>query len=255
MAAGWALVRRRGAPALLTIAIHVLLLLAILMMARVPILPKKAEDELKTFSLSPDPAKKAAGNRTPAKEARQSAAAAAAPATTTPPPRPAVKPPPPDDNIPGFLHLSSSDFAASDIGKLPRGASTGSTQGNSRVAAGPGEGPGGVQLFEAEWYREPTDAELSAYLPPSRPRSGWGIVACQTIEHYHVDNCQQIGESPPGSGFARAVRQAAWQFLVRPPRIDGKPQIGSWVRIRIEYNAMRAGGGAGGDGPAAGPDG
>jgi hypothetical protein len=92
-----------------------------------------------------------------------------------------------------------------------------------------------VQLYEAEWYRRPTDVELGGYMPANAPPDGWGLVACKTIEQYHVENCQTLGESPPGSGFARAVRQAAWQFLVRPPRIDGKPQVGAWVRIRIDY--------------------
>jgi protein TonB len=44
-----------------------------------------------------------------------------------------------------------------------------------------------------------------------------------------------MGESPLGSGFARAVREAAWQFRVLPPRINGQPVIGAWVRIRITY--------------------
>ena len=45
-----------------------------------------------------------------------------------------------------------------------------------------------------------------------------------------------MGESPMGSGFGRAVRLAAWQFLVLPPRVDGKVMVGSWVRIRIDYS-------------------
>jgi len=105
---------------------------------------------------------------------------------------------------------------------------------------GPGEGPNGMQLYPVEWYREPTDAELSTYLPKSNPGDGWGEVACETIEHYHVDNCEIIGESPRGSGYGRAVLNASWQFLVRPPRINGVMKIGAPVRIRITYSERGA---------------
>lgn len=137
-----------------------------------------------------------------------------------------------------FLKMSHADMAAADIGAMGHSGSGDNSagKGSSGATYGPGEGPGGMTLYNADWYRRPTDAQLGTYLPPHRPPSGWGEVACQTIDHYHVENCEILAESPRGSGFGRAVLNAAWQFEVIPPRVNGKAQIGSWVRIRIDYS-------------------
>lgn len=142
-----------------------------------------------------------------------------------------------------FLKVSRSDMAAADIGMMPRsGNGESKPGGGSRGSTyGPGEGPGGAILYKAEWYREPTEAQLNGYLPAKMPENGWGQVACQTIENYRVENCQIMGESPRGSGLGRAVLNSAWQFQVLPPRINGKPQIGTWVSIRIDYGIRQAG--------------
>ncbi|MCH7628606.1 MAG: hypothetical protein IH997_07805 [Proteobacteria bacterium] len=143
---------------------------------------------------------------------------------------------------PGFIVMSRKDFASADIGKMARAApSAGQGQGEGGGAAsGVGEGPGGATLYAAQWYREPRDAEIGPYLPATRAPGSWAMIACRTIQDYHVEDCREMDESPRGSGLARALRQAAWQFLVRPPRVDGKAQLGTWVRIRFDFTKPKA---------------
>ena len=142
--------------------------------------------------------------------------------TIIPPPAPTTKPKP-------WLEMSKEEMAAGDISKLPTAGS--GSAGDSEVV---GEGPNGEALYAAEWAREPTDAELAGYLPRNM-KEGYGLIACKTAPQNRVEDCVELAQSPPGSHLASAVRQAAWQFRVRPPRKGGHPLIGSWVRIRIDY--------------------
>jgi protein TonB len=128
-----------------------------------------------------------------------------------------------------LLEMTSEEMAAADISKL--GSAGSGSAGDSEEV---GRGPHGEILYNAEWARKPTDAELGGYLPKNAP-DGSGLIACKTIPGNRVDDCVEIGNDPPGSHLASAVRQAAWQFHVRPPRKNGKPMIGEWVRIRIDY--------------------
>jgi protein TonB len=131
-----------------------------------------------------------------------------------------------------FIEMSSADLAASDLRNLPKGGS--GNDGDSEIV---GTGPHGEVLYAAEWARHPTDAELSGYLPHNAP-DGYGLVACKTIPDDRVDDCIELDQEPHGSHLASAVRQAAWQFRVRPPRKNGVPLVGSWVRIRIDYETV-----------------
>lgn len=259
----WPKLRERGGGLIFALGLNALLVLALLTLA--PALdPEKVDPRNPvTFEMaaSPEPEAEKSPERTEKKKKEEAAAPEKKKVEKPEEPRKPVEKPvetpvekpivtlPVQPNMP-FLQLDSAQMAAADIGKMPKkddSQSAGTSgQGNSRVAAGPGEGPGGVQLFEAEWYRRPTPAELGGYMPPNAPAGGWGLVACKTVENFRVENCQALGESPQGSGFARAVRLAAWQFLVRPPRVNGKVMVGSWVRIRIDYSrAPASGGGAG----------
>ena len=141
-----------------------------------------------------------------------------------------------DFGVPGFIHLTRAEMAQGDIGKN-QGKALAGAAGDQ---AAPGDGPGGERLYNPDWFRKPTDTELATYLPKRNPGEGWGAIACRTIEDHRVEDCQILGESPGGSGYGRAVLNAAWQFRVIPPRINAKPQIGVWVRIRIEYSQRGA---------------
>lgn len=168
-------------------------------------------------------------------EAPAPAKSAEAEAKRPPVPRPATPelPPSPLAKSP-FLKLTREEYAAADISKLGTAGAQGSSGGETSASVG--VGPGGVTLYKAEWYREPTDAELAGYLAGKSIEPGsWAKVACKTIPDNRVENCQAMGESPLGSGLGKAIRLAGWQFRIRPPRIDGKPMVGTWVMVHIDF--------------------
>jgi len=168
----------------------------------------------------------------------------------TPVPTPSETPLPALNLIP----LSRAELAAADIGRMARrGPAAGppAPAGAGAEAPGGGAGPGGAHLYAAEWVREPTDAEMATYIPRGANAPGaWAMIACRTIERFHVEDCRELAENPPGSGLARGLRQASWQFLVRPPRVEGKALIGTWVSIRFDFTRSRRGD----DADAARPD-
>jgi len=179
----------------------------------------------------------ASGGHSPRPQPRhQSARPAQVAPQPTPPTAPRAVP-----NAPpaaSFIHLSGQEFATADIGKMARPNASQSGDGADSTGAatyGPGEGPGGAHLYRAEWYRHPTDAQVDAYIQRAAPSGAWAEIACRTAEHHHVEDCEELDESPPGSGLSRALRNAAWQFLVRAPRINDHEQIGIWVRIRFDF--------------------
>jgi protein TonB len=148
----------------------------------------------------------------------------AKPTIAVPPPTPPAEP----SHSSPWLEMSKDDMAAADIGNLPKAGS--GSAGDSQIV---GKGPHGETLYAAEWARHPTDAELGGYLPRNAG-DGFGLIACKTLPGDRVDDCVELDQTP-GSHLASAVRQAAWQFRVRPPRRNGVPLVGSWVSIRIDY--------------------
>jgi len=226
---GRATIRSRAGGMLIALLIEAVLIMGLLRLGLQLSKPAKPNGGMVTIQLTPPAKEKAAQAKTAPTKEHQTA--------TLTKPKPHLKPPPvtikPIKPPITFIEMSKDEFSASDISKYAHKADSGG--GSSKPAYGPGEGPNGEPLYNAEWYREPTDGELAYYLPPNRPEGSWAIIACRTIENFHVDSCQSMGESPPGSGLAKAIRQAAWQFRVRPPHIGDKPQIGAWVRIRMDF--------------------
>lgn len=152
-------------------------------------------------------------------------------------PTPILDPIPPTPPLPSSAEQPAPP-AVPKIGvRMRSGASAGPPSkgaGASGDTARVGTAPNGEPLYAAAWYREPTNDELRGYLSTASG-PGWGLVACRTVENYRVEDCVALEEYPAGSQMNRAILAAAWQFRVRPPRLGGQVQLGTWVRIRIDY--------------------
>ena len=235
--------RRRTAALTLAILAHVLLIWLLLHLSPT-VLPMHDQRPLTTFDLDRE-----AGSKPKAVAHEKAVAKAHSAAHAAARPQPAEKQPPserPPTPTPPDLSLfgRNSPLAGADIGKVKSSpdegevADSGKGSGKGSGAAyGPGEGPGGSRLYYAQWYRRPSHAEINGYMPAAGvPRGAWGEIACRTVPNYQVENCRVLDESPHGLGIGRGIQAAAWQFRVLPPRIDGKPLIGAWVRIRIDFS-------------------
>ena len=150
-----------------------------------------------------------------------------APPQPEPQPSPTAAPARPKSTI-GARVRPNSGYGPVDTGN-PR------TAGDSEMV---GTMPNGEPLYAARWYREPTDQELAGYLSTANG-PGYALIACKVVQGYYVEDCQFLSEGPQGSQIGRAVMAAAWQFRVRPARVGGREQFGSWVRIRIDYTVRR----------------
>lgn len=233
--------RRRGFGIAIALLLEALFILAILSLSMRSAGPDAGRKSLSTFSLnaeSSSQATKKSEAETPVAKVQQRTFAPPIPKPLLPPVNP-VKAPPPN---PDFIKVSKADFEAMDLSKLLGGGSAGSENKSGsgqgpKGMMGPGLGPGGAQLYPVAWLREPYDAELAPYLAAAKriPPGASADIACRMAERNRVENCQIIGENPRGTGLAKALRLAAWQFLVKPPRIDNKPQLGVWVRIHFDF--------------------
>ncbi len=249
----WWRERRPRTIALIVVAlVHILLLLALLFAARVA--PPGGERPATVVRMIALPR-----SAPPAKPK-----AVAKPVTK--PHVDAIKAPKPIVKVPTVREapaplFKTEMFEAVDISKLPSHhdaqvadtAGTGTTVGPPAAASGEGDygpvvgnGPHGEKLYAAEWYREPTHAEIAPYLPHHLPDVSTADIICRTIDHFGVEDCQEFGESPGGTGLSRAIRQAGWQFKVKPVRLGQKFEVGTWVRIHFTITTVGHGEEAGG---------
>jgi protein TonB len=227
--------QRRATSFALALAVNAALLLLLLTLGNFAPEAKKVSQAL-IVDLMPESHSEAA--RPVAKQTveQRSAHQVSQTALRKPPPivtptKPTIAVPPPSEAKPlPFVPMSKEDLAAGEISGLPKAGAGSGTGGDTEVV---GTGPHGEVLYNAEWARRPTNAELAGYMPPN-VHEGFGLVACKTIPGDRVEDCEELDQTP-GSRLASAVRQAAWQFRVRPPRKNGVPLIGSWVRILIQY--------------------
>jgi protein TonB len=228
---------RRTTSIIITLIVHLLLLLLLITLSPPRTFIPMGGGHLISISVSSDQneASKAKSQSKAKAATKQSKTTAAAAASKPVPPPPVPNPNSPEvqvlklthDEMVGLdatlrTHTNNSGQQSADA------SSAGDSSGDTDKA---GTGAHGEQLYAAEWYRKPTDAELGTYMPVNK--IGWGDVACRTAPRFHVEDCYELDESPHGSQISRGVREAAWQFLVRPPRVGGRTMVGEWVRIRI----------------------
>jgi protein TonB len=139
----------------------------------------------------------------------------------------------------GFIHTSHAEMAAADISNIHSSAASGA--GNASAGGGGGHGggagEGGNSFYNVDWYRKPPHSVFDNYMRPGQSTGKLAEIDCRMIENYHVEDCHEVREIPRGTGMARVMREASWQFLVRPPRLNGKPLLGTRVRITYTFTA------------------
>jgi periplasmic protein TonB len=240
---------RQRLPALaLALALEALLVLILLSLGSVKEQAGQVRDTLVAFTSAPDEADQP--EESPAPSAAAPAPSPQQPTAEQPPQDETTPQPPVSQPVPAPRPILRNDFS---LQETPRQAPPASpAQGPPAPAYGPpdtpapgdtpriaGSGPNGEPLYAARWYRRPYDDELAGYLSTAQG-PGWGLIDCRTAPDFRVEDCVIVGESPQGSGIGRAVQAAAWQFKVRPPQKGGRPMVGEWVRIRIDYGIRGA---------------
>ena len=226
---------RRASGMALALGINLLVLLLLLGIGGIRPVPMKDDGGTLVFDIARQDQAAA-----PSKPIEQQRKKAATKRPVLPPPK-QVLPVPPTITPPPTGELELVELTKQELSKtdeaMAQQAGPALAQGSGRGgdSAVVGKGPRGETLYAAEWMREPTDQEIAFYLG-SNTMSGYGLIACKTYPRFRVDDCVALGSVPASARLDRKLLEAAWQFKVRPPRKNGEPMIGEWVRIRIEWN-------------------
>ena len=226
--------RRRATGLALALAVNVALLLALLTLGIIPTPGKKNSTALVVDLV-------AEGERSPAPAHQAEPKRQEQPVQHASPQRPTPKPPPIVLPVKPTIAAAATGAVADQLRAAPtwrpailpmRPAPSREARETRRRSA---RAPNGELMYAAQWAREPTDAELGGYLPRNAP-DGFGLIACKTIPSNRVDDCIELGQrsAPVRILRARCARPHG-NSRVRPPRKNGHPLVGSWVRIRIDY--------------------
>jgi protein TonB len=223
---GWLPERRRVPVLALVIALHALLILLLLLLAPPQPKGKPGVASITAFNVAAPSPQRARPKPQQQQKAQK--------APSNPQPKPMVTVP---DAPPAKWSFGDPALLGFDLKKVPQAdpAPAQMADAGPPDSAVVGVAPDGSKLYAAEWFREPTDAELRFYLNKARSASAgnFGLIACRTAPRFKVQDCRPIGETP-GSGLGYAVNEASWQFRVKPPRVNGEYQVGTWVSIRID---------------------
>jgi protein TonB len=225
---------RRVSGMALALAINLLVLLALLGIGGIRPIPIKDDGGTLVFDVArQDQAAAPPKSAEPPRRKSATERPAVAPPKIVLPVRPTITPPPTTELE--LIELTREELSKTDEAMAQRaGPALAQGSGRGGDSAVVGKGPRGETLYAAEWLREPTNQEIGFYLGPEA--AGVGLIACKTYPQYRVDDCVALGSTPASSRIDRKILEATWQFKVRPPRKNGQPMIGEWVRIRISWN-------------------
>ncbi len=229
--------RSRYVAALLSLGICALLLLLILSMAALTIQKGEPANLLTAIKLTPPPQEILKAHAGAKSKPKQNNVPIQTQAAIKLPPHVNIENPHKVEWPPGFIHMNHADLANSDISNIH--STGGGGQGHDDGAGGGkggDNGPGESSFYNVEWYRKPPKRALDSYMKPGQDPGRMATIECRMIENYHVDDCHEVSETPRGTGMARVLREASWQFEVRPPRLNGKTLLGTRVHITYTFS-------------------